>query len=1591
MTLDIKIGHDKQPAPVVPANVPLYNLQTGRVLTDEGGTPLVSEQDTVLISEAVSDKATSVVFTDEKPFNEANNFDATGTNFQALNSSVYKVDILNPGNGYTTTDTFTITSGGFNALIRYTINSSTTGISELIVVNPGDGYLNDGTIYAIQSPGEDATFKISILSTAITADGGKFTSELQRGDILKLPTGLDGGSPAYENRKIFEVTNDNLCFVSTPVTVQKKKNINGVGFGKLSKIGFSKINPVLPIAEQFADFSVVSTSILGIPKAESQLGLFSNVSSYGLDNDSFLYYQRDNYNFDPFDWATRKNRDYGNHYNSEYSEEKEESAIVLKAYKAPWTFPYGPGPNSQSYPYEPQIKFCNFLKIGCLLYDWFKPGGPGYIQYGLTSSAYATNFVPYYANHFTVENLIPGQQISITKPSPYYDSRGNLITPFLDGEDIYYFDTTNWDSVTNSPKTGAIPIGKLIDLRSYFGVQSSVNVMHFENEIGYLRKQKGTNFVVIGVTSKSRATVISDLTYNTPDFFFSNMLGPLNPAYLSQSSFFNQIDTWTETWRDIKKNLFKLPTGSPLDADFIDANQLVQTYIVDALGLQGDDRNVFTNTLPGYSSTAGRVTRSYLVSRKAFRYQPGRISGYTFGVRASGDASTNAVRIEWGIGNDTDELMFQISGANLNIVRRSVVPLSDSVMDRNNLYPGDPNTKAARERSLPDIAYWDGDQYPITLDTQNNNDFLGLPNRQAFETIIPRDNWNGDPLNGNGPSRWNWSAENVTMYKIEFGWYGAIGVRFYAYVPVENDEARWVKLHTLVIENQLGRPCMGDPYYKFKYALLIDDMTEVRSPQYIYKYGTSCYIDGGDEGTIKVAAITSQSKTAPVELVGGINQSTTVVGLIPKTVIYNSVGDVIKNKQSIYPRELSIQSNGLTEIALVKCIACPGYGHTYQANLSSEYNGSLRYLVNPQNIAGGYDRSTLELPTLIRKANFATGSNIITLTSTDPNDPSVGSVTSPISFLRVGDIVNPRENAGNALFGGGDPPYITAIDTVNNTIAVNKLVTGGTFNNYSLEIQPLFVGFKDEYAKVIANRVYLTYLDNRINFGGSQFTTVINGVSASGRTTSKMVTVNSTAAGGTQAAEAFRYFIPRTLQSFRRQGVSVVPTETEFPSRLSQYDAVAGSTLPVTGKDNSLLFMLPGYGVRDAGIYSSGQYADWRIGITSLRPTQPGGPESSVVWTRKDGTPVSEFTTDYKLFAERFAEGIIRDLEAYEVSEYDLGRVPAFTVDYRIPAPPGTNSGQCSYVKITVDNARPASAIQVRGNSLPNLTTQFSTQLGANFPFGNGPNDWYLKFNGASPFNYDPSGAEVGFNVSNPNPVDPLSPSVIPITGSGVRFTTNFVRYSETNNGITTQVYIAKISNRLPQNPLSPPADGGNLQAVTIYYVPVNLETYRKLATKSFDYNPFPLYFFVEMRDGCRINGPIIKEVSQVENVYNPRWLVSPEMIIDNANIQVGPIGATGFTTGDLQSTPPNFTSTQRLSSALVDTQSTSQLRPYSIVDKFYVGNDTTTIDLKSIFDFQKESITPDLLNTTAYFFIATSKEATSTEVAGTLNYIEQQ
>ena len=356
---------------------------------------------------------------------------------------------------------------------------------------------------------------------------------------------------------------------------------------------------------------------------------------------------------------------------------------------------------------------------------------------------------------------------------------------------------------------------------------------------------------------------------------------------------FAQIDTWTDTWRDIRDSSLKDPTTQET-FDFPAVTSLSETI--------ADKNYDSTNTRPGYSSSQTKY--AFMQSRRVFRYQPGRISGFTFGLRSSTEPVTGAT-MEWGISNPTDQYVFRIFQGNLSIVRRSTIPLESSALERSGL-------------SVTDQTRISGN------DPFDTNPLDGTTN-QYWTVDIPRDKFNGDPLNGNGPSGYLIRPEKVTMWKIEFGWYGAIGARFYAYIPTGNGDARWVVIHTLVIENSLGSPCLQDSYFRFKYEIIITEASDLRQPQFLYKYGASYYIDGGDEGTQQIYSASSGIK----QIFGGSAFRETLLGIKPKDFILNSTGTKIQNKKLIIPTNLSVTTDSLSEIKVETCKACPGFGHVH--------------------------------------------------------------------------------------------------------------------------------------------------------------------------------------------------------------------------------------------------------------------------------------------------------------------------------------------------------------------------------------------------------------------------------------------------------------------------------------------------------------------------------------------------------------------------------------------------------------------------------------------------------------------------------------
>ena len=122
-------------------------------------------------------------------------------------------------------------------------------------------------------------------------------------------------------------------------------------------------------------------------------------------------------------------------------------------------------------------------------------------------------------------------------------------------------------------------------------------------------------------------------------------------------------------------------------------------------------------------------------------------------------------------------------------------------------------------------------------------------------------------------SEYDFDFTKVSMLKIEFSWYGAVGALFLAYVPVGNGEARWVRVHHLRASNQLKIASLGNATLPITYnvfgggdSLSFGDGEETggtaettgadqgygNDSHQLVKYGASYYIDGGDRGTVRL-------------------------------------------------------------------------------------------------------------------------------------------------------------------------------------------------------------------------------------------------------------------------------------------------------------------------------------------------------------------------------------------------------------------------------------------------------------------------------------------------------------------------------------------------------------------------------------------------------------------------------------------------------------------------------------------------------------------------------------------------------------------
>lgn len=238
-------------------------------------------------------------------------------------------------------------------------------------------------------------------------------------------------------------------------------------------------------------------------------------------------------------------------------------------------------------------------------------------------------------------------------------------------------------------------------------------------------------------------------------------------------------------------------------------------------------------SFPAYGSPRinGVSSMAELTSRQYFAYQPGRITGFTFGVRACPPEFVGSTsEVTWGIENDENAMFFRLNAGAWSLVRA-----------RFNTF--NPFTrKWASYRS----------------------------------EVVNQGSFNGDNLNGFGGSQYVMQWNTVTMFKIEYGWYGGVGARLYVYVPVGNNAAKWVRIHdfgppqsdaepnTPADLKNKRYPTLSTPWFKVFYRILSSNgAVNDQGLLSLSKYGVSVYIDGGNPNSPQVTNVFGGTKIIP--------------------------------------------------------------------------------------------------------------------------------------------------------------------------------------------------------------------------------------------------------------------------------------------------------------------------------------------------------------------------------------------------------------------------------------------------------------------------------------------------------------------------------------------------------------------------------------------------------------------------------------------------------------------------------------------------------------------------------------------------------
>lgn len=636
---------------------------------------------------------------------------------------------------------------------------------------------------------------------------------------------------------------------TAPVPLGQQKAINSL------PVVFAEDQPAIPVEEQNKIQSEVALSLLGIPRAEVALGIFADVNTYDITPSEWSQSPLEN---DPVTGTGL------NHLAQEAGAELVATPGRTTLLTSKRFFRYQPGRVSSSTmgvrmnrtrsTYDPSTPARNIMK-----------GAPSIKKWGIFDK-----FDGYYfeivnsgdQNDFRcvrrTQALVESQPLGVESTPEAWTKVSALVgtTNIKEG---------NWGVAGVDPvvfRNGLCYVAAAIydpslcfkpeDVRE---IETAPNTLSdYEYDEGYsvrLAYRDGSNNFVEHMSGRKFQFPFDQ---REPDTFTSQEYQDwrINNEFLKPASEYIRLDTHCR-WEDLVTNLSR---GNG-------------TAFTSEIGLSGDQIDVnVSNARFGFDTAPSQVNSGVKV----------------WNLLVSVQGNTQVSNAQYSAAFPSDHRVSSYDVSNSNIGRKNLTLKEWFKI----CVP--PQYRFVYEWR-PSRAMFSNDQLNGQTNTVRWSD-VSTANVDPTDVSVKRP---GSPVTIDGQiltdtSVYNVDFSKVTMWKIEFSWYGAVGALFLCYVPVANGEARWVRVHHMRASNQLDVASLGNATLPITYMTHsgISNGLPDNGKSILVKYGASYYIDGGDKGTVKLL-----SKSSDFAKPVAYSAIKTTIASVPTLNYFNIAGSVV--------------------------------------------------------------------------------------------------------------------------------------------------------------------------------------------------------------------------------------------------------------------------------------------------------------------------------------------------------------------------------------------------------------------------------------------------------------------------------------------------------------------------------------------------------------------------------------------------------------------------------------------------------------------------------------------------------------------------